>query len=551
MSNVSLEFKLEEIKKLFLSSLPSKLAEIDSLFETLTKLWCWQECKKCLFELHSLKGSSAALGYTELSNLITLCEGRLKERLNSGLPPETQFIAEVTILFEKLSQFKNTNPMISIEKTLHDSEKEQQDKPKLFHYNEVNIGLFSAKSTPISDLSNALSDFGFTTHFFDDLTKLRLLIAQNIPHLVIFEFSKSKEQNRHIFEYATKLESLGISCFLISIDNHIDMRLSAIRSGITEVILAPFCLSSLIAKIIKAVKLEVKQPLKVALVDDQLPVLKYFKSTMTEYGIEVKTALSAKSMLQELANFTPDIFIFDVFMPEISGIELAKLLRQIEKYDKTPIIFLSSEISLELKRETLEVGCDDLLPKDISPDDLVKQVTGRVTRVSTILGLGQSDPLTKLLSHAPIMEMALHQFKQATRNNSSMAIAILNIDNFKSINTDFSRKIADQVLLHLTQLLVARFGHSSFIGRYGGGEFMLVFPESALVNLKASLEDIRQSFGKLTFGQPQNIFNVFFSAILVFKDNATTIEELISVANARLNILKSRGESGIHASTLQ
>jgi diguanylate cyclase (GGDEF)-like protein len=551
MSNVSLEFKLEEIKKLFLSSLPSKLVKIDSLFETLTKLWCWQECKKCLFELHSLKGSSATLGYAELSDIITSCEGWLKERLNSELPPDTQFIAKMTISFEKLNQFKNTKTMISTKDTPSFPESERQDKPKLFHYNEVNIVLFGAKAAPISDLSNALSDFGFTTHFFDDLTKLRLLIAQNIPHLVIFEFSKSKEQNRNIFEYATKLELLGISCFLISSDNHIDMRLAAIRSGITEVILAPFCLSSLIAKIHKAVKFDVKQPLKVLLVDDQLPVLKYFKSTMIEYGIEVKTALSAKLMLQDLANFTPDIFIIDVFMPEISGIELAKLLRQIEKYDRTPIIFLSSEISLELKIEALEVGCDDLLPKDISPDDLVKQVTGRVTRVSTVLGLGQSDPLTTLLGHGPIIEMALHQFEQATRDNSSMAIAILNIDNFKSINTDFGRKIGDQVLLHLTQLLVARFGHNSFIGRYGGGEFMLVFPESALVNLKASLDDIRQSFSEIAFGQALNVFNVFFSAILVFKENATTIEELIRAANARLNLLKSRGESGIYASTLQ
>ena len=551
MTQVSLESKLDEIKKTFLSSLPSKLAEIDSLFKKLTNQWCWQECKKCLFELHSLKGSSATLGYAELSNMITSCEGCLKKRLNCELPPDTQFIAEATISFEKLSQFKNTKIMISTKDTPSFPESERQDKSKLFHYNEVNIVLFGAKAASISDLSNALSDFGFKTHFFDDLTKLRQLISQTLPHLVIFEFSKSKEQNSNIFEYATKLEVLGIRCFLISIDNHIDMRLSAIRSGITEVILAPFCLSSLIAKIIKAVKFEVKQPLKVALVDVQLPVLKYFKSTMTEHGIEVKTALSAKSMLQELANFTPDIFIFDVFMPQISGIELAKLLRQIEKYDKTPIIFLSSEMSLELKREALEVGCDDLLPKDISPDDLVKQVTGRVKRVSTILGLGNSDPLTKLLSHAAIMEMALHQFEQATRNDSSMAIAILNIDDFKSINTDFSRKIADQVLVHLTQLLVARFGHNSFIGRYGGGEFMLVFPESALVNLKASLDDIRQSFSEFAFGQAQNIFNVFFSTTLVFKDKATTIEELISVANARLNILKSRGESGIHASTSQ
>jgi diguanylate cyclase (GGDEF)-like protein len=551
MTKVSLEAKLDEIKTIFLSSLPCQLAEIEILFERLTKQWCWEVCEKCLFELHSLKGSSATLGYTELSNIISICEARLKERVNSGLPPDAQFMAEVTISFEKLSQFKNTKLMISMENIPYNSEKERQDKPKLFHYNEVNIVLFSVKATPLSDLSNALSDFGFTTHFFDDLTKLKQLISQTLPHLVIFEFSQSKEQNSNIFEYATTLELLGIRCFLISSDNHIDMRLAAIRSGITEVILAPFCLSSLIAKIYRAVKFDVKQPLKVALVDDQLPVLKYFKSTMTEHGIEVKTALSAKSMLQELANFTPDIFIFDVFMPEINGIELAKVLRQIEKYDKTPIIFLSSEISLELKRETLEVGCDDLLPKDISPDDLVKQVTGRVNRVSTILGLAQSDPLTKLLSHAPIMKMALHQFEQATRNNSSMAIAILNIDNFKSINTDFGRKIADQVLLHLTQLLVARFGHSSFIGRYGGGEFMLVFPESALVDLKASLDDIRQSFGELAFGQPQNVFNVFFSAILVFKDNATTIEELISVANARLNILKSGGGSGIHAGTLQ
>jgi DNA-binding response OmpR family regulator len=67
-------------------------------------------------------------------------------------------------------------------------------------------------------------------------------------------------------------------------------------------------------------------------------------------------------------------------MPQCSGIEMAKLIRQNNHYLDIPIVFLSSETETEKQIGALETGADEFLTKPIDPEKLISSIAARAER---------------------------------------------------------------------------------------------------------------------------------------------------------------------------
>ena len=90
--------------------------------------------------------------------------------------------------------------------------------------------------------------------------------------------------------------------------------------------------------------------------------------------------------------------------------------------------------------------------------------------------------------------------------------AVLDIDHFKHINDADGHQVGDTVLKGLTQFLRQRLRKSDLIGRMGGEEFMIVFPETAQEAAWALLDDIRAQFCKFDYIGSRGRLHVSFSA---------------------------------------
>jgi PleD family two-component response regulator len=84
--------------------------------------------------------------------------------------------------------------------------------------------------------------------------------------------------------------------------------------------------------------------------------------------------------LQALHNFTPDVILADLYMPQISGFELLALFRAHPRTAFTPVVLLSGDSDMEKRFAALHIGGDDYLTKPIRPRHLVAAVTGRARR---------------------------------------------------------------------------------------------------------------------------------------------------------------------------
>ena len=123
-----------------------------------------------------------------------------------------------------------------------------------------------------------------------------------------------------------------------------------------------------------------REAYRVLIVDDVETLAEFYATTLEKAGFETRVINTPFYALTELEKFSPDLVMMDVYMPECSGLELAAVIRQDDKYAEMPIIFLSSEINLDKQMAAINLGGDEFLTKPIEPQHLVAAVLARAKR---------------------------------------------------------------------------------------------------------------------------------------------------------------------------
>lgn len=113
---------------------------------------------------------------------------------------------------------------------------------------------------------------------------------------------------------------------------------------------------------------------KILVVDDDVESLKLVGLMLRRQGYEVTTAESGKKALAAVGAALPDLIILDVMMPDMSGLEVSRKLREHEATARIPIIMFTAKILIEDKVKGFEAGADDYLTKPTHPAELTARV---------------------------------------------------------------------------------------------------------------------------------------------------------------------------------
>ena len=127
---------------------------------------------------------------------------------------------------------------------------------------------------------------------------------------------------------------------------------------------------------------------EILLVEDDKLFAESLCDVLEEEGYEIDLASSAEKALEKSYQKNYSLFLFDINLPNISGIELLKLLR--DASDNTPAIFLTSYKDDETLKNCFLSGCDDFLRKPVKIDELVlriKAVLSRAYQVQEVFNL--------------------------------------------------------------------------------------------------------------------------------------------------------------------
>ena len=116
---------------------------------------------------------------------------------------------------------------------------------------------------------------------------------------------------------------------------------------------------------------------KVFIVDDEIGALTLVTIMLERGGYEVVKAENAAQALEKIdADGIPDLFILDVMMPDMNGIELCRLLKGRDDTQDIPVLILSARGDSRSVVEGIDAGATDYLLKPIFHNNLVEKVRG-------------------------------------------------------------------------------------------------------------------------------------------------------------------------------
>lgn len=111
----------------------------------------------------------------------------------------------------------------------------------------------------------------------------------------------------------------------------------------------------------------------VLLIEDDLPTIRLIKSFFESKGVITKGAISGTKGFDELISSTPKLILLDIILPDISGYELCKRIKQNETFKDIPIYFLTAIPESEVEKKLEETKADGyiLKPFDFSDFEIV------------------------------------------------------------------------------------------------------------------------------------------------------------------------------------
>ncbi|MCL6415675.1 diguanylate cyclase [Aestuariirhabdus sp. Z084] len=200
-----------------------------------------------------------------------------------------------------------------------------------------------------------------------------------------------------------------------------------------------------------------------------------------EFSIDVAT--SGKDALERAElDALPDLILLDVSVPDIDGYELCRQLSDNEKTSHIPIILITSESQEKQEAYGLSLGAVDYIVKPFSVPVLVARVRTHLQlkrQRDMLTDLTVHDSLTGVYNRRKLDECIQNELRRACRNQSSLALLMIDVDCFKAYNDHYGHMAGDRCLQRVAECLLENIQRSGdLLARYGGEEFVAVLPET-------------------------------------------------------------------------
>ena len=232
-----------------------------------------------------------------------------------------------------------------------------------------------------------------------------------------------------------------------------------------------------------------KQNFPILIADDDLLQRTVLEKTLKDLGHDVTAASDGRQAIEIFKSGYYPIIITDWIMPNMSGLELCRTIRENYQDQFTYIILLSTLDSKDDVRKGMEAGIDEYLIKPVkatelslrlSTADRVLQLEQTLRRsLEQALQLATTDSLTHLYNRGFLDERLPMEVKRAFRYDRPLSIIFSDIDHFKSINDTYGHRTGDEVLQNFARRIKGHVREEvDWLARYGGEEFVVILPET-------------------------------------------------------------------------
>jgi diguanylate cyclase (GGDEF)-like protein len=290
-------------------------------------------------------------------------------------------------------------------------------------------------------------------------------------------------------------------------------------------------------------------------VDDDAAARKLIANWLTKSELQCLEASSGESALEiaERHAESLDAIVLDVSMPGIDGFETIARLKANLRTAHIPIVIVTAHATGEQDIvRGVETGAVDHVTKPFSGPVLVAKVRAMAERTqaerqlrSKLASAEQnacSDALTRLYNRRHFEERLREASAHCLRHREPLAVVVVDLDHFKSINDTHGHDSGDRVLVHVADIMRSVFRAEDTVFRYGGEEFVLLLRCDAR-NAARATERLRQALRATAIRLAGEDRVVTFSAGIAAaaEANGFRVEDLVARADEALYRAKRAG----------
>lgn len=504
----------------------------------------WTDYKKYLTEFISALAESQKLGWSDLiADLLKQWEAkhqgltstRKRESLehiltSSGANPDTLF-NRLQSLMRSWGQGKA-------------SESSNLSNPPETENSE--IGEISGLTAASTDLLPELRElFAFT---LETAMATQLLESPQLSSdaKVLAKDIRTAVTPEQLQEFLTRLKRFAFKLELLA-EDQTELRLSLLNllrllvTNITELVLDDHWLHGQI----EVVREIIDKPLSQRALDDAERRLKevlfkqaQLKSSLSEARDAIKSMLAG--FVDHLADFA-----------EATSDYHDKIENCAEKISSANDISELETVLGEVMRETRTIQINAQRSRDElrSTQQKVQESEARIQELERELeatsDLVRHDQLTGVLNRRGLEETFAKEAARATRHDTTLCVALIDIDNFKKLNDSMGHDAGDEALIHLASICRQTLRPQDTVARYGGEEFIILLPDTSLDDAVVALTRLQRELTKKFFLHANEKVLITFSAgitQMLVTDNQTSV---IKRADGAMYLAKQTGKNRV------
>ncbi len=352
----------QEIAKLWLKFKDTafqRLAVLENLITAITKNITDQELHtEAKSAAHKLAGSLGGFGFAEGSKIAKKIEDLLKVNLIEQIRVE-QF-QKLTISLEQTLQ---QQPFSQNQQHNLDTNSNNQNQDKQIINGQVLIIYKEPEPNYAQSIVLTANQQEIKTVTANNLQQAKKIIDQELPSAILYDLTNLDQQDlAFLEELASKHPCLPIA--IITSNIQLSKRLKIFNKGANIILNDPIEASTAVSILQRFTQTETPLP-KILIVDDDPQVLLSLELSLYPWCFQIVTLRDPTKLTKTLGEFTPDLLILDIEMPNINGLDLCQQLRRERHWQNLPIMFLSVHQDQKTQDRAFEIGASDYICKPI------------------------------------------------------------------------------------------------------------------------------------------------------------------------------------------
>jgi diguanylate cyclase (GGDEF)-like protein len=271
------------------------------------------------------------------------------------------------------------------------------------------------------------------------------------------------------------------------------------------------------------------------------------EKNLTAAGYDIHVARDGYSALTKARVIAPDLILMDLMIGGLRGLEVKNRLNLEPSTVNIPVIFLTDRATTDDKIQGFNLKAEDVVAKPfLNLPELLARLDSLSARYRERDQALVTDPLTSL-NNLHVFKRTLTQlFNVAHRYKRPFSLAVLDLDDLKPINDTHGHASGDQAIRAVAQCMKRSFRETDILIRYGGDEFVILFPESGEKEAKEGVDRFRANIRALMVPTGKEPVQLSASiGLAAYDDTMRRPMDLFELADKRMYEEKSAKKSSV------